>query len=173
MMFLFLPIVIIGGGGKAMKSRTARRALALAVAVGLGAALAAAQSKPDLNGTWKMNPSKSKFGPQGGPGNITVKFDQKESSLTEALTIGDSGGDQTIELKYTTDGKEAAQEIAGTSVKTTARWEGEVLVIEWRGEGRAFHRKITLSADGKTMTMAVHQVRPDGEVDETVVLEKQ
>jgi hypothetical protein len=85
-----------------------------------------------------MNPAKSKFGPQGGPGNITIKFDQKESSLTEALTISDSNGEETVELKYTTDGKETVQEIAGASVKTIAKWEGEALLIEWRGEGQSF-----------------------------------
>jgi hypothetical protein len=134
---------------------------------------ASAQTKPDLNGTWKMNPSKSKFGGQGGPDAITIKFDQQEPNLSESLTIVNPQGERTLNLKYTTDGKESVSQIDGNEVKTTAKWEGETLVIELRGSDNLFRRKFTLSDGGKTMMMAVHIAGQGGEQDDTVVLEKQ
>jgi hypothetical protein len=132
-----------------------------------------AQTKPNFSGTWKMNPQKSQFGPSGGPGAITIKFDQQEGALSEVLMINDGGGDNTIEAKYTLDGKESDIALGSESARALARWEGESLVIDWKGGGLGFRRKFTLSGDGKTMTIAVHHTRTDGELDETVVMEKQ
>lgn len=146
-----------------------------AFTVCLLAAFAAAQTKQsNLTGTWKMNAEKSKF-ERGGPSGITIKFDHKDSSLAESMMLVTGGGDRTIDLKYTTDGKEAAQaDLMGASGHSTVKWEGNVLLIEWKIEGGSFNRKISLSADGKTMTMIVNQLSPNGNAStDTVVLEKQ
>ena len=58
--------------------------------------------------------------------------------------------------------------------KTSAKWEGEALVIEFKSEGGVFRRKVSLSADGKTITKLVTQTRGDGQqTEDTVVFEKQ
>ncbi len=133
-----------------------------------------AQTKqPNLSGTWKMNAEKSKF-EQGGPSEITIKIDHKDASLTEALMLVTGGGDRTVEAKYTTDGKESTQDVMGATAQTSAKWDGDALLIDWKIEGASFSRKISLSADGKTMTMIVKQSSPDGQsATDTVVLEKQ
>jgi len=137
------------------------------------ASVASAQTRPDLSGTWKMNSAKSHFG-NNGPTSITIKFVQKDSSLVETLTLGEDQGEHSLELKYTTDGKQGVNQIGDENAKTTAGWEGQALVIEWNGSGRILRRKITLSSDGKTMTMAVHHADPGGQsADDTVVLDKQ
>jgi len=138
-------------------------------------AIATAQTKqPNLTGTWKMNAEKSKF-ERGGPSDITLKFDHKDTSLSETLMLTTPNGDRSIEAKYTTDGKEATQEVmGGRQAQTSAKWEGETLTIAWKAEDGSFIRKITVSGDGKTMTMIVNQSRGDGQsVSDTVVLEKQ
>jgi hypothetical protein len=120
-----------------------------------------------------MDAAKSHFA-DGGPAGITIKFIQKDSSLLETLTMSGEGAERSFDLKYTTDGKEAINQIEGQSAKTTAAWEGSALVIDWKADGRSLHRKITLSGDGKTMTIAVHHVEPNGETrDDTVVLDRQ
>jgi methionine-rich copper-binding protein CopC len=148
------------------------RSAAIALTFCLCTFVAAAQTKPNLTGTWKMNESKSKF-VHNIPSEITIKFDQKDSSFTESFTITENNGEHKADLKYTADGKETTNQIDNQAVQTTARWEGETLVIEVKFEqGNLIIRKITISSDGKTMTMIVH--RPEGEnVDDTVVLEKQ
>jgi hypothetical protein len=153
-----------------MKYGTSLILSAIVVMQGLSAS---AQRKPDVNGTWKMNAAKSHFG-DNGPTGITIKFTQKDSSLLETLTLSGEGGEHSLELKYTTDGKEGVNRIGEDDAKTTAVWERDTLVIEWKAEGRSFRRNITLSGDGKTMTILVHHAEPDGHTsDDSVVLEKQ
>lgn len=160
-----------------MKSKI-RAMITTAFAICLLSALtiigANAQSKqPNLSGTWKMNAEKSKF-EQGGPSEITIKFDQKDSSLSETLLLTTGSGEGTVEAKYTTDGKETPQEVMGRSAQTSAKWEGDALVIDWKTDGASFSRKITISADGNTITMIVKQSSPDGQsATDTVILEKQ
>ena len=146
-----------------------------AITVCLLAAFAAAQTKQsNLTGTWKMNAEKSKF-ERGGPSGITVKFDHKDNLLAETLMlVNDSGNERTLDLKYTTDGKETSQDLMGQTGQTAVKWDSDGWLIEWKADGRNFTRKVTLSADGKTMTMVVKQTSPDGNsLTDTVVLEKQ
>ncbi|HYP27396.1 MAG TPA: hypothetical protein VE262_11825 [Blastocatellia bacterium] len=120
-----------------------------------------------------MNAEKSKF-ERGGPRSINIKFDQQGSTLNESLTLTNDQGDRTINFTYSLDGKESLQQLEGRPIKTTAKWEGESLVIEFKNDGGFnFLRKVTLSADGKTMTIDVKQSSPNGSANDTVVLEKQ
>ena len=144
--------------------------LTIAAMVLLCASIAGAQTKPDFSGAWKMNTQKTKFAGGGGPDAILVKIVHKEPALTEDASISMPVGDGGFQAKYTTDGKETEQYVMGRIVKTSAKWEGTSLIIEFKGEdGFFFKRVITLSADGKTMTEV--GTRPVGE--DTVVFEKQ
>jgi hypothetical protein len=156
-----------------MKSKKVVVLLILALLVFAAAPLAEAQSKPNVSGTWKMNAAKSKF-EKGGPQNIIIKFDQQGTTLSEALTLTNEGSDRTITFTYTLDGKESAQQLEGQEIKTTAKWEGEALIIEFKnGEGFNFLRKFAVAADGKSMTINVMQTNPNGSVNDIVVLDKQ
>lgn len=134
--------------------------------------LAEAQNKPNVSGTWKMNAEKTKF-EQGGPQDITIKFDQQGSTLNETLTLTNDQGERSANLSYNMEGKETQQQFEGRPIKTTAKWEGDSLVIEFKNEeGMGLLRKITVSSDGKTMTMAVKRSNPNGSINDIVVLEK-
>jgi len=52
-------------------------AFTITTIVCLCALIAAAQTKPDFSGSWKMNREKSKFA-DGGPNDILIKIDHKE-----------------------------------------------------------------------------------------------
>ena len=135
--------------------------------------LVQAQSKPNVSGIWKMNAGKSKF-ERGGPKAITIKFDQQGSTLNETLTLTNDQGERAVNFTYTLEGKESLQQLEGRQIKTTAKWEGESLVIEFKNdEGFNFLRKISVSGDGKTMTIDVKQTSPNGAANDIVVLEKQ
>ncbi len=154
-----------------MKSRSSLIIAALIVC--LCASFVAAQTKPNLSGTWKMNPQKSKF-TGGGPDGLLIKMEHKEPAFAEDWSLSTQNGERTFQAKYTTDSKETEQDVMGRTAKTNAKWEGDALVIEWKAEAGLFKRKITLSADGKTLTMMVSQSGNSGEVrEETVVFDKQ
>lgn len=87
-------------------------------------------SRADLAGTWKLNLQKSKL----------FKTSQIHS---EVLVIKCSG--LSIEMSYTTDGKESKhsyiadgkertlQEVQGGEIVTKARWKKAVLIVETEG----------------------------------------
>jgi len=155
-----------------MKSRTGA-ALMIAAIICLCASIAAAQTKPDLSGAWKMNREKSKFA-DGGPNAILIKIDHKEPAFTEEWTMSTPEGERSFQAKYATDGKETEQEVMGRTAKTSAKWEGNALVIEFKTAEGFFKRKITLSADGKTITKTVTHSPGGGDpIEDTVVFEKQ
>ena len=131
-----------------------------------------AQDKAKWTGTWKMIPGKSKF-VGDGPSSLVLKLEVKEGAVAETLTVGTENGERGFSGSYTTDGKPTTQEVMGRTAQASAKWDGEALVIDFKDEKGGFARKITLSADGKTMTIAVHQTGENGDRDETVVLEKQ
>ena len=157
-----------------MKSRKISLLTLLVLSILLPANLAGAQGKTNVSGTWKMNAEKSKF-ERGGPKNITIKFDQQGPSLREVFTITrDDGSERAMNLTYTLDGKESSQQLEGQEIKTTAKWEGEALVIEFKNEkGFNFIRKFTVSGDGKTMTIDVNQTNSNGSATDKVILDKQ
>ena len=154
-----------------MKSRTSAALMIAAIAC-LCASIASAQTKPDFSGTWKMNREKSKF-ERGGPDAILIKIDHKEPAFAENWTVSTPDGERSLQAKYTTDGKETEQEVMGRTAKTSAKWDGDALVIEFKTEGGFFKRKITISADGKTITKVVTQSGDNGQTEDTVVFEKQ
>ena len=152
---------------------TRKKALALLVVAIAGILTAQAQTKTNVSGTWKMNRDKSKFA-EGGPDAITIKFEQKDGSLQEWLTIGGGQGDHTLELSYKTDGSQSAAQLDGQELKTMAKWEGDsLLIVITEPGGGIFSRKFTMAEGGKAMTIAVHHTGGQGERDDTVFLEKQ
>lgn len=144
----------------------------IAAIVCLCALITSAQTKPNLSGAWKMNPQKSKFA-GGGPDNILIKIDHKEPAFVEEWSISTPNGDRSFQAKYSTDGKETEQNVMGRTAKTSAKWVGDALVIEFNTENGFFNRKITLSADGKTMTKVVTHNESGEQMVDTVVFDKQ
>ena len=154
---------------------TTRSLLTAFLLAPLCALTAMAQTKPNFTGTWKLNMQKSKFAGDGLEG-VTIEFNHQDNNLTEAFTHFQGGGENTIEAKYTIGGKESEAPVGDEVIKATAKWDGDALVIDWRGpeEGWYYVRKLTLSADGKTMTINLKHSLPNGGMDEKIwVFEKQ
>jgi hypothetical protein len=148
---------------------------ALAVTVLAGATFAA--DKPNFSGEWSLNVDKSNLGPMPPPTSMTRKVDHSDPALsfTEAV-VGSPQGDVTTTFKMTTDGKEATNTIMGNAAKTTAKWDGNTLVIDMSADFQGTEIKLTdkwsLAEDGKTLTDARHIAAPQGEFDITYVLNK-
>src|SRR5437868_1155268 len=146
-----------------MKSHFRAWLLVALLTLSLSFTFAIAQKKPNVSGTWKMNPAKSKFSPPRGPEEMIIKFEQKDESLHETFTISEEHHEHSFELEYTLDGEKQNQEVDGLEGEVSAKWEGETLLLEWKIEGETVQRKITLSSDGKTMTMIARQGLPNSQ----------
>jgi len=160
-----------------MKNVDIKSQLAACLLMGLCALIAVAQSKPNFTGAWKLNLQKSKFADNIPEGlSLTLEFNHKDNILTEAFSYSQGASEHSVEGKYAIDGKESDVPNGDAVIKATAKWEGNALVIDWRGPeaGRYFIRKLTLAPDGKSMTIKLNRSRPDGGMaEETWVLEKQ
>ena len=132
-------------------------------------------AKPDFSGEWKMNPSKSNFGGLPGPSSVVRSITHAEPSLTIVETQVADVGETSSTRKYTTDGTPMTFTAQGTEVRGQATWDGPTLVVVSSVDAAAltFNDKMTLSADRKTLTSAVHLSTPQGDVDFLIVFEKQ
>lgn len=132
-----------------------------------------AQAAVNLTGVWKLNLSKSDYGPVPQPEMMTRTINHNDPSLQISTFQKGAQGEVTTELKYTTDGKE----VENRGSKGSAKWDGDKLVIDstrqMQGSDIKFHEVWSLSEDGKTMTINNHIIAPQGEFDITLVFDKQ
>ncbi len=153
------------------------RALApilLCAAFGLAPALA----KSDYSGTWKLNTGKSDFGPMPPPDSVTEKITHQDPDLkANVASTGGPMGDMTYDVTYNTEGKETTNSLGGNDFKSTAKWEGDDLVIDTKGKFNdadvTSKDHWTLSGDGKILTVSRHFSSAMGEADMKMVFEKQ
>ncbi|HEV7395633.1 MAG TPA: hypothetical protein VGN86_03905 [Pyrinomonadaceae bacterium] len=136
-----------------------------------------AQQKPDFNGTWKLNVSKSDFGVLGGPDSRTDVITHKEPSITDQVSADGQQGKAEYTIKYTTDGKENTNQINGREVKSTLKWDANNLKItskfSFNDNDVDAEATWSLSPDGKTLTIEVHYASALGNAEQKLVLEKQ
>ena len=142
------------------------------------AGIASAADKPNFSGDWKMNASRSNFGQVPAPATYTRKVTHAEPSLTiEDTQTGTPAGDQHDQRIYTTDGTEITYQANGADVKSSAVWQDDAILITSKANAQGielqFKDKMALSEGGKTLTDSVHIQFPQGELDITVVFEKQ
>ncbi|MFN7997874.1 MAG: hypothetical protein U0Q18_29915 [Bryobacteraceae bacterium] len=143
----------------------------------LGIAVLPAQAKPNFSGTWKVDTSKSDFGPIPGPDSQTDKIEHQDPNLKVNVVSTGQMGDLNYDLAYTTDGKEVTNTVGGNEFKSTVNWDGDALVVDTKGSfnGTDFTAKDrwAVSEDGKTLTVERHFSSSMGEADQKVVYAKQ
>ena len=141
-------------------------------------ALAAAQSKPNFSGTWKMNASKSDFGAFPGPDSRTDTIEQTDTAIKEGVdAVGGPQGDQKYTLNFNLDGSETTNSPApGIDIHSTAKWEGSSLVVtsklKFQDQDVTIKAVWTLSEDGKTFTQNAHLESAMGEIDQKIIFDK-
>jgi protein-tyrosine-phosphatase len=126
----------------------------------MASGLANSQTKPNLNGVWKMDPARSDFstGPVSESRLDKISLDgvNLKDTIAQKLRHND---ETTYDMIYTIDGHECANHVRGNLVKSTVRWEGEELVIDSKVfalRRAAIQDRWSLSADGKTITLRRH-----------------
>ena len=140
------------------------------------AAIAAA-AKPNFTGDWKLNTSKSDFGPMPAPSSMTQKIVHDDPNLQVHSRSSSDMGDLEFDAKYTTDGKESTNTFLDNPSTTVVKWDGDALTFHMKGKFGdtefTMKGKWTLSEDGKVLTMERHFSGSFGEGDQKLVFEKQ
>lgn len=154
--------------------RLSLRILVAGLAIAAATLVATAQTRPDLNGIWKMNPAQSRFGdPDATPKEVILKLDLQGQTLHETLTVINGVGKSTVSLNYALGGGVSTNNVDGEEIRSTAGWSGEQLVLAWSDKGGTFTRRFVFSDQGRKITVTTHDTSPDGETDDLLVFEKQ
>jgi hypothetical protein len=150
------------------------------------ACVGSAQDHPNFAGTWKLNLAKSNPGDYG-PSARTEVITQDGSKFTDKITSSSQMGDSEYTLTFTADGTkvtvapDSPQANLGqlTMKDIAASWDGASLVLAM---DMSFQQQMdlaakytySLSADGKTLTVANHiSTGQMGDFDTTLVFDKQ
>jgi uncharacterized protein YbbK (DUF523 family) len=110
-------------------------------------------TRPNFTGVWEADLARSVLrGPR--PARILSKIEHREPHLVQEL-VADG---RCAVFRYETTGQETANSLSGAAATSRARWHGRELVIEsWLetpGRRLRFENHWSLSADGRTLTMA-------------------
>ena len=147
---------------------------AAAIGMLLIAAAVFAQPDKDLIGTWKMDASRSKFvSSRDAPVLVVVKYERVGDLLRETLNVTNAAGTTTRTIDYAIDGHELANGAGDDRVTSKIARKDGAVILQWADEGGVFTRTVTVSADGRTLTIAAHDSNPDVKADDVVVFQRQ
>lgn len=112
------------------------------------------------------------------PDSMTSKVEHKDAALKAVTTQSGQNGEMTTEMSCTIDGPECAYGGGPLKMKSLLKWDGAAIMFQSKGtfnDEFEFEAKDrwTLSADGKVLTLNRHFSSQMGEMDQTLVMEKQ
>jgi len=143
----------------------------------LAAPLVQAAPKPGFNGVWTINMTRSEFGAQMAPKKLALKIEHKDPIL-KLQQSETSPLDQEVkfECTYSTTGKEASNNVLGSTVKSVTVWDGEEIVIhswsEIAGRKVEFKERWRLTENGTTLIVDRQGSGLGGLVKQTLVFDK-
>ena len=143
------------------------------------------QAKPDLNGTWKLDSTKSNAGDIGKPGEV-IKIVYSDPELRITRTFAVSGQSVQHDFVYLMNGKgemnpatlfmavdprgKRSAELQNEQAKSKTKWQGDKIVTRSSVESRVGGMRLQylvvdewkMSADGKALTQTTKfQSDPD------------
>ncbi len=134
-----------------------RAFLPVVIAAALPLLLSAADGKPDFSGDWKLDVSRSEFGPMPVPDKVVQKIVHKDSTLTIDSTEVNNGAERKLSLAYRTDGTPTKSKVGDNEMTSTATWEGATLAIESKltipGRTLVFKERWTMSDEKNSFTV--------------------
>ena len=148
---------------------------ALSLMTLMGEVTVAAAEKANFSGEWKMNAAKSNFGQLPPPASFVRKIQHKDPSLTIIEEQNANGMQSTTTRAVTTDGKPTTLQLNGIAALCSALWDGSDIVASTAMDaaGLKFTDRMSLSADGKTLTSKVKIGSPQGDAEITIVFDRQ
>lgn len=144
----------------------------LVSAIALTASLAA-QAHPKFAGEWVMVADKSDFGPLPKPTSMTRTITETGATVKIVTVQQGANGETTINTTFSTDGKPQKNTVQGNEMTTTGKWDGAAMAfsssMDMNGASISISDRYSLSADGKTLTVARVFSTPQGSANATIV----
>jgi hypothetical protein len=142
---------------------------------------ATASAKPDFNGTWKVNLTKSQFSPAPSPSTQTTILTLSGDDLTIAFDSVDENGKQQYTHALKIGGPEVTFPKTGNQgplvvLSSQAVWRDSSIIvtdkITYEGGAGWLVSTYTLSPDGKTLTKAFSASIDQGTFNMVAVYDK-
>jgi hypothetical protein len=154
---------MMAAGGCGMKSHIVLVALFAIFSTGIRAA-----EKPNLSGTWKLDPLRSRFDAIPAPKSGLLKIEHQEPKIHISVEMAGKTGASTQDLDLITDGTEQKVTIGGQSALADAYWEDDRhLVVEVKrdmtGGKQVETRRMNLGDKGKMLTTVLSVKDPSGQ----------
>ena len=131
----------------------------------------------DFSGDWKLDASKSDFGPMPAPDKLIMKIEHKDPDLKVSTEQASQQGEMKMDSVYTTDGKVSKNKMRGSEATSTTKWDGDALLMvtkaDFQGNEIKLNDKWTLTDGGKTLVIERKIEAPQGEFEVKQVLTKQ
>ena len=101
------------------------------------------------------------------------KIVHEDPTLRMIIVQANDEGERTLGQEYRTGGSESVNKVGSREITSTAKWDGQVLVISSERGDFAQGERWTLSDDGKVLTLVNRIKSHGGNFDVTVVMDKQ
>lgn len=156
----------------ASRSARAFRNTFLIAALAFASALPAADDRPQLSGTWQLNPSKSKLDSPVASIELTIQQGAKDRiQFTRTVRLPD-GKDAVSSFECTSGGPDCAFDEGGHKSKVSLWYQGaELVILKTDGPGSDEVSQWNLKRlDKGTMQVSVSHITPAA-ADETMVFD--
>lgn len=148
-------------------------------AIALLVSMPAFAARPNFSGEWHLNLDKTDYGPDYDvptPTRLVQKILHKDPNLTLDQSETVQGAERAGTVKYTTDGSEVVNQVMGNTMRATAMWDGNVLVIHTWGDFNGSRIDLidrwSLEDKGKTLIVRRHFEGMGRKADHYIVLGK-
>jgi hypothetical protein len=164
-------------GGSSMHKQIHRTSVLAVFCLTLAFTTVAWAADDPANGTWKMNPEKSKYSPGPAPQSTTTVIESDAThEKIDSHTVNADGTETHISFDAKTDGKDYPLSGApNADMISLKRFDANTLQTTWKKDGKVvMTTRGVVSKDGKTRTVTFNGTDPDGKkVHNVVVYDKE
>ena len=128
----------------------------------------AADHHHDLNGTWKLVPTRSEFAGEPALQMGTITINDRDRNITVSRNFTYEGANQTVSYSSSIDGR-LKSTIPGPDFTAKAKWDDNVLKVMSTQNGITTEERFRLTGDGSMMLT----VDRPGHRTETLFFERQ
>lgn len=149
------------------------RTVVLCAAIGCAAVLAQDTSRPDLNGTWQLDATKSDIHSPRAE-SLIWQLTQKDDAITMKQIEKDGAKERTESVTCSIGGKDC--KTSGSEEAKMSFWYNgpKLVALKTVHNGSSITKyRMELSPDGKTMTVEVMPMLPATAKNDKLVFEKQ
>jgi hypothetical protein len=148
----------------------------LLLLLSLGSCLFAEYHSQSFDGTWAVDMSAEQRSSDTGPFFDLFRLRQDKAGIHQEMHLVDPLQEgEKLSLFYPRSGVAAVANIAGRPVFTSSRREGESLSLLWRDSAKSevlLRSVLTISPDGRTLTVSIFAHFNQSSPDQVVVLRR-